>query len=223
MFGCETCGGSGEIEGAAAFARVSVADALASDGSSRDPYVRDAVLPFGWDVSRRELARERDGQIGRLGEQLRPPLSEAELLAEANARPDEWERVRRRMYRLFDYAALDRALGQLREADDVACRALHAVYVYGWLELERAPVVVLERGLVFVEVRLPDPLRAPPPPPDPVNVVARGRVDRRALEQRDESIRRSIMVGGEPTVRVAARFGLSVAQVNRVVAAGAVR
>lgn len=171
--GCESCGGRGTVE----------------EFRRRDPYANEVVMPFGWEADGREAERARDRAIEVLGEQVRPPRSEADLLAEANARPYGWERERARMYREFDYAALDRALERLRGR-------LPGVSPYS------------ERGLELLDGWLPDPLRAPSP------AAGAG-----ALVGRDVAIRRAILAR-RPTRVVAEEFGLSVSQVNRIVAAG---
>jgi hypothetical protein len=145
MYGCETCGGRGFLE----FVR------------AIDPYKTQKVQPYGLDGSRLERARERDAQIARLESQTAPPRSEVDLLAEANEHPFGWELARERMYAQFDYAALDLALGALRDADGGACHALHALYVYRWAEPSAGYEAALLRGLAFLDARLPHPLRAP--------------------------------------------------------------
>jgi hypothetical protein len=152
-FACETCHGTGHV---------------ADDG--KDP-MDDPIKNPPYDERRKtnwggndriEDARERDRQLQTLEQQLSPPKSEADLLAEANRRGFGWEEERRRMYRLFDYGALDAALDLLRDADDSAYRAIHAVYVYAWLtELSPGVEVSLERGLLFLSEKLPDNLRSP--------------------------------------------------------------
>jgi len=146
MFGCETCGGSGEIP-----------------DDSPDPYATNVVLPFGHDPTRHDVATERDGQIARLEQQTRLPRSEAELLQEANQRGYAWEEARAAMYRLHDFAALDIALDQLRSHDSDAAHAINGVYVDGWMAevgiITPAAEQLCERGLSFLSWRLPDELR----------------------------------------------------------------
>lgn len=217
MFSCETCHGAGTIR----------------SPRTKDPYVADdVVLPFGWDRSKHELAKERDRQIDALEQQLASPRSEADLLEDANRHPYGWETERKRMYAMFDYGPLDRALERLRAVDDRAYRLLHAVYIYGWLtELSPAVEGECERAIAFLSLRLPGgsiwkatvlepdrdrPLRAPAPSVAAVNVEARGRhADRRALDQRDDAICAAIN-DGVPTLDVAARFNISASRVNRI-------
>ena len=211
--GCETCGGSGTIP-----------------DKGKDPMDTPVVLSkeqqsdprrkANWGGNTRiEGARERDRQLAVLDHQLAPPKSEAELLEEANRRGYVWERERDRMYRHFDYAALDVALDALRNHDESAYHALHAVYVYAWLtELSPGTEVALERGLVFLDERLPENLRAPAPPGPVVNMAARGRTaDPRAIAQRDAEIRRRAAEENTPSAQLASDFGISVSQVNRII------
>lgn len=183
MFGCETCGGRGYTE----------------EKRDRDPYsLSDKVVPFGFDGSRHDATRARDRQIDSLGQQLRPPPSEAKLLEEANRSAYAWERAREQMYRKYDYASLDRALEALQHAFP-----------------GRSPRS--DGGLRFLDEWLPHPLRAPGDQPVVVNITARGRhADTRALSQRDAAIIRAI-TGGAPTEHVALSFSLSVSQVNKIV------
>lgn len=146
MFGCETCGGSGHV----------------SEHRDQDPYAVNTVQPFGLSPDRHEATRRRDSEIARLTEQTKPPYeSPADELADANKHPYPWEVERRKRYRTFDYAALDRALDALRLADEAAYHLLHTVYVYGFVELSVTLEAVVARGLVFLSSRLPDPIRAP--------------------------------------------------------------
>lgn len=192
MFGCETCGGRGYTE----------------EKRDRDPYsLSDKVAPFGFDGSRHDASRARDRQIESLKQQLRP-ASKVDELADANENPYSWERARKRMYRSFDYAALDLALEQLRVADDGASRALHAVYIYAWRSEPAGPLLAAcERGLSFLDGRLPEKLRAPAEPGPLVNMAARGRhADKGAMAQRDAEIRR--LSQQVPIAELEARFGL---------------
>lgn len=143
-FGCETCGGAQVVR----------------SFREHDPYAIDKTQPFGLTPDRHESRRDRDAELARLAEQTRPAFvtSEDEL---ASLRPFPWEVERARLYRRWDFAALDRALDQLRVADEQACRVLHGVYVYGYAAHSSALAAVVLRGLVFVEARMPDPIRAP--------------------------------------------------------------
>lgn len=199
MFNCETCHGSGRIE----------------EWRERDPYAMEVVLPYGFDGSQHDVTRERDRQIDILDRQLAPPRSEAEMLDDANRHPYAWEIARRRMYRLFDYAPLDRALEQLRAADEVASRAIHAVYIYAWAPRTMAPAACA-RGLAFLDERLPDPLRAPTPERRPhfVGKVARGAgATARAI--RDDRIRELAAEGKKPN-EIAAECFVSIRTVYNV-------
>ena len=205
MFGCETCAGRGVVE-AGRLVRVALTDEWRGQSSRLDPYAVGAVAPFGFDPTRHQRGRERDGELARLADQTRPPAAVDED-AEAATHPFGWERERERRWARFDYAALDRALELLRDRDVAAYRVLHAVYVYGWLE--DVPARPVERGLVFLAGVLPDPLRAPAP-----EVVGL-----RGMVGRDAAIRR-VVASGSSSARVAEEFGLSVSQVNRIVARG---
>lgn len=204
IYGCETCGGSGWV-------LVPLV---------RDPYMESATV--GFDPTKHDAAYARDRQIEALARQTRPAPSEAELLEEANRRGFLWEEARRAMYRSFDYGAVDRALESLRIVDELAYRMLHQVYVYGWLtHITPAVESVCDRGLRFLSDRLPERLRAPGSSRPVANVAAHGRsADPRALAQRDDAIRRAIDAG-EATAAVAAAFGVSPSQVNRIVAKAA--
>lgn len=168
---CETCSGRGTVD----------------VYRHRDPYANDVVLPFGFDPARHDSELERDRQIAVLEQQTSSPKSEGDLVADANAHPYAWERERRRMYQLFDFGALDRAVEQLHGA-------LPGVSPYS------------ERGLAFLDERLPTPLRAP---------AERSRLA--SMVGRDVAIRRAV-AAGRKTAEVASDFGLSVSQVNRIVA-----
>jgi hypothetical protein len=202
-FGCTGCGGRGEIE-------------VQRD---RDPYATDKVLPYGFSVDRHEAARERDRQIDVLDRQLARPVSVEDELADANAHPWAWELARRRMWRQFDYAPLDRALEQLRNEDEPACRALHAVYVYGWLAESSAPASALERGLDFLDARLPDPIRAPGAEPGQRvrgKLPSGGGAAAKAKDARAAEMRELARAGAAPA-ELAAEFGVSIRTVYRVV------
>jgi hypothetical protein len=201
MKSCETCGGRGHV----------------LELRERDPYATDKVLPYGFSVDRHELARERDRQLDRLEQQLKRPGSAEDELAEANEHPYAWETARKRMYRDFDYAALDLALELLRATDVVAYHALHAVFVYGYMGERDAPAGLLERGLAFLDERLPEPLRAPGPPPAVrVRGPLRATAGTAAKSARDEEMR-ARAVGGASPDELAREFEVSVSTVYRVV------
>lgn len=143
-FGCETCGGSGHLR----------------SFRGRDPYAIDKTQPFGLTPDRHESRRDRDAELARLAEQTRPAFRTS-LDELAGLRPFPWEIERARLYRKWDFAALDLALAELRVADEQACRVLHGVYVYGYAAHSSRLAAVVLRGLVFVEARMPDPIRAP--------------------------------------------------------------
>lgn len=114
--GCQTCKSRGYLE----YVR------------ERDPYaVTDKVQPYGMTGDRHERTRERDREIMRLDDQLAPPKTEADMLEEANTRPEGWELERARKWRDFDYRALDLALEDLRAVDVEAYHAITSTYVYG--------------------------------------------------------------------------------------------
>lgn len=198
-FGCTGCGGRGEVE----------------RPRTHDPYAKTVVMPYGFDGNRHEANRARDKQLQVLAEQLRP-ATKIDELADANEHPFSWEIARQQMYRDFDFGALDLALEQLREHDHDAYRALHAVYVYGWLVAPAGlAAAACERGLLALHPLLPEKLRAPAEPQPVVNLAARGRgADKRALAQRDAAIRQAIT--NQSTTEVAEAFGLTVSQVNKI-------
>lgn len=213
MVTCETCRGRGYVE----------------EFRERDPYAESKTAKYGLDGARHDATHARDRTIEALARQTRPAPKEADLLEEANREPYGWERARAQMVSRFDYAALDRVLDELRGHDPVAYRALHAVYVYGWLvEVGVAAEVACDRGLAFLSPRLAAfelargrALRTPGVKQPATNMFARGRgSDPRALEQRDAAVRAAIAAGAA-TAEVAANFDLSISQVNRIVRSAA--
>lgn len=144
--GCGTCGSQGTI----------------TTFRERDPYAEQKVEPIGFSASSHDGRRELDSEIARLDAQLAPPrATEADILADANKHPDRWEVERQRLYRLYDYGALDRALELLRDHDQGAYHLVHSVYVYGWSEPSSTIETLSERGLRFIDQHMPDPIRAP--------------------------------------------------------------
>lgn len=148
-FGCETCGGSRVVR----------------SFRERDPYAvgdDEKVMSYGITVDKWEAEDRRKADLASLESQLEPPFkSPGDEIAHANAHPFPWEIERARLYRKWDFAALDLALAELRVADEQACRVLHGVYVYGYAAHSSRLAAVVLRGLVFVEARMPDPIRAP--------------------------------------------------------------
>ena len=141
--GCESCHGTGRV-------------LVRRD---RDPYAVDVVLPYGMNLDRHEKRRARDSELARLSSQTAPARSEADVLA--STPPEPWEVERRRMYRAFDYAALDLALDMLRNHDEGSYHAIHSVYVYSWSEPSVSLEVAVQHGLRFVDPRMPAFIRAP--------------------------------------------------------------
>lgn len=92
MFGCETCGGRGQIPDV-----------------GRDPYAVNETVAYGLDGSRHDWSHERDRQIEMLGRQLRQ-AADVDEVEDANQHPYAWERARRRLYQTYDLAAVDRAV-----------------------------------------------------------------------------------------------------------------
>lgn len=167
----------------------------------RDPYRVEHVAPYGLDQAGHERAREVDAQLGRLEQQLRAPWkSAADELADANLHPYGWEQARRLMYARFDYRALD-----------VALETLHAA----WPGVAASST----RGLGFLDPRMPSPIRAPLAGNAAVvvNVNAKGRAaDPRARAQRDELVL-ALARQGVDYGEIAAKVGLSAAQLRRIV------
>lgn len=144
--GCQTCKSRGYIE----YLR------------ERDPYAVEKVQPYGMTGDRHEKRRERDNELRRLEAQTSPPwTSAADELAYANQHPEPWEINRARKWRDHDYAALDNALELLRAHDQGAYHMLNAVYTYGYQEACVVVEVAIERGLRFVDARMPAVIRAP--------------------------------------------------------------
>lgn len=191
MIGCETCGGRGFVE-------------VKRD---HDPYANQNVKAFGFDDRETDRRVAIDAAISAAGRDLRRfpgfrPAGTDEEIEEANNHPYAWELARRRMYRDYDYRALDVALDALRHEHP------------GLSPYTRI-------GLKFLDRRMPNPIRSPEPSTGAVkNTKARGpNVDERALAQRDTLICHAVLVDGDPVAQVALRFELSVSQVNRIVKA----
>lgn len=190
---CESCAGRGYVE----------------ERRIRDPY--DTGLAPGWfgsSAAKHERDHERDRVIDQLEAQTAPPRSEADLLRETPEEP--WVKARERLRDEFDFAALERALELLQGIDVDAYRAVHAVHVYGWMPARGSAAVAVERALVFVDPWLPDPVRAP-------SAARVAEVPLLTRAARNREIRR-LGRDGAASQWVAARFGLSVATVNRVLA-----
>jgi hypothetical protein len=186
MFGCETCGGSGEVTPARLDA-IAATDVLPDDGATRDPYaVSETVQPYGvTDTGKLGHVPARDAEIDRMREQTRQPFTSfEEELAQANVRPYVWERERAAMRRRYDYDRLTLALDELRVADaglaalvlsvygrrktcrhaiEVGdrCRVCGVVEPAGFVEFSAAFEAGVERALRFIEARMPTPIRAP--------------------------------------------------------------
>lgn len=158
---CETCHGSGTVS-PIHLDQVALTDALPDDGQLRDPYaVNDRVTAFS-DTAKRGHVAERDAAIDRAKKLGRDrPASELDAVKEANAEPYLWERERDARRKRFDYDALAAALELLRDRDPAACALLHAAYVYGWSEPSTTMEAHVERALIFIDERMPDPIRAP--------------------------------------------------------------
>jgi hypothetical protein len=196
MFGCETCGGRGRIPDA-----------------GRDPMSKSKdVVPYGADGSRHDLAYARDRQIETLRQQTRP-AAEVDEAADAKANPYAWERARARLYAKYDLAVLEREIEWLR---------LHfpGVKLRGGCR-GNGPSGCFALG--YLDMVLPDPLRAPGSQP-PVQ-LATGRVARAAgpdvFARRDAEICRAVLEAKIPTGDVARTWGLSVSQVNKIVSQAA--
>jgi hypothetical protein len=191
---CETCEGRGYVE----------------TRRLRDPYDTGAAPGwFGSSAAKHERDHERDAELARLEVQLAAPRTAAELVAEA--RPERWEKERDRLHERYHLAELGRALEQLAVADVDAYRAVHAVHVYGWLPCIGLAAECVERALAFVAALLPDPLRAPPAATPTATAAPM------TVAARDREIRR-LVLDGAASQWIAARFSLSVSQVNRIAA-----
>lgn len=114
--------------------------------------------------AREEWRKRTDETIRRIRSQLVRPTSSRDEIEEANQTPEPWERARKRMFKRYDYGALNRALDALRcgnHACQRAAAAVRSVYTHGHTE----PSTTLERdaelGLFLLDRLMPDPIRAP--------------------------------------------------------------
>jgi hypothetical protein len=203
-------------------------DALADDDDRRDPYSvsKDKKTPaYGLDGSRHDATHARDREIENPG-----AADAAGAEGVGAARRGERGAVRvgarsRADAKRFDYAALDIALELLRQHDPVAYRALHAVWVYGWLrEAGGAADEACRRGLAFLSPRLAvfefargRNLRAPGV--EPVKRVVgpmRAEAGDVAKRFRDEQMRNRAAAGATPA-DIAKEFRVSIRTVYRAV------
>lgn len=156
---CETCRGEGVIE----YRRRK--DPMDDPIRNPPPDPRRKAY-FGGDAGDQRVDRARaiDAAVAaaerELQRHLAPPTVE-DLIAEANKHPEQWEIERKRMYRQFDYAALDRALELLRQHDQEAYHLTHGIYIYGWIEPSTTVEVAVERGLRQLDGWMPEFIRAP--------------------------------------------------------------
>lgn len=187
--------------------------------SETDPYETGVARGhFNESQRRHERTRDRDREIDRIADQVAPPRSEAELLADADEHPFGWELERLRLREEFDVPALERALEVLRDVDADAYRAVFAVHVHCWVPEEGAAALLADRAVAFVDPWLPAELRAPAEQ-TPVGVsVSVQEALKAAHGNRDRAIRRLVVDADAAPQWVAGQFGLSVSQVNRIVA-----
>jgi hypothetical protein len=144
MTGCETCKGTGRIE----------------TFQERDPYAESKIQPYGITPEHHEARQARESELARLGNQTKTPdKSEAELVA--TTPPEQWEIQRRRMYRDYDYAALDRALEQLAIAYPNSRHAIALTLEYGTHDTSATVQGHVNLGLTFISEHMPDKIRAP--------------------------------------------------------------
>jgi hypothetical protein len=207
--GCETCKSSGYIE----YIR------------ERDPYAVEKVQPYGMTGDRHEKRRERDNELRRLEAQTSPPwTSAADELAYANAHPEPWEIARARKWRDYDYPALHNALELLRDRDEGAYKLLHACHVYQWLETSAVMEHAIERGLSFIDQRMPDVIRAPgDQAPDPALAKDSLRYGKRpeheaARERRTTRVLRAHFAWGWSTEEIAQHESLTRRRVQQLIA-----
>lgn len=130
MIHCETCGGAGTIT-----------------VDRRDPYMEMKTVAYGLDGAVHDRTVAIDDAIRVAGRELQRfgvdrPRNALDEIAEADKHPDPWQVARDRMYRLYDYAPLERALDELAKTlPDISPRS--------------------PEGLAFIDARMPDPIRAP--------------------------------------------------------------
>lgn len=166
MFGCETCGGSGEVRAGQVDA-IALPDARPDDGLDHDPYQETKTVPYGLTNEQRDRDVAIDSAIARSREQLRRfpgfrPESSKDEVEEANRSGGYvWERDRAQLRRRYDIDRLTVALDELRVHDEPGYHLLHSVYVYGWSEPSSSMEAAVERALRFVDALMPTPIRAP--------------------------------------------------------------
>lgn len=110
-----------------------------------------------------EKGRLADAEIQRMSSQTAPPKSERDLIEEANASPEPWERAREAHHRHGSYRELTLALEWLAGSAPNAWQLVTWVYELGMAKVTPAPLI--ERALYGVDLtaaRLPDPIRVPP-------------------------------------------------------------
>lgn len=161
----------------------------------RDPYAVNVVQRLaGHTGDRHEQRRALDAAIDRASVAARDrPTSSADEIAEAERRDYGWARWRERMYARYDFAALEQAVERLR------------------LTMPDTPPGS-RVGVQFMGLYMPAYVRAPEPEPRPAQPVFG------SSKERNRRIRELILRDGLPTQWVAAHVGLSVSQVNRIVA-----
>lgn len=220
MRGCETCHGRGVV----------------LERRERDPYAdTEKVQPYGLDAARKfGHVPARDAELARLAAQTAAPeQSEADILAAIQ--PEPWERVRAEMFARYDYAPLVLAMDDLGNRDEEAHYALTELYSrrrlwqdsgderakrQPWhLEPSAAMRQAVDRGLAFIDARMPDLIRAPKP--EPAAKLAVGQVKRAAgptaMAERDREIVRAVLSEGASTETVARVWGITSRQVNRII------
>lgn len=189
---CTTCRGRGFIE-----KRREVDPMSRAEGSVVPAQMR-AVAPYGvMSMTKLGHVPARDAEIARLAVQTREhPATELDLLADANANPEPWEQARRRMYERFDYAALEVAVDELHKTHPgVSARSM--------------------RGLEFIDVRMPDPIRAPGALVTSESVQGTA-VERDPRAERDARILHLAAVEKRPAAEIAVEVRCSLKTVYRV-------
>lgn len=165
----------------------------------RDPYSVDHVPAAGTATIKLGHEPSRDAELVRLAGQTRAPWASVDdELEDANLHGYGWERARAQMFARFDYHALNVAIDQLL----IAHPGVPAMSPY---------------GLVFIDAKMPDRIRAPRVTVAPASIPAKGSAaGDKALKDRDRLVL-DLAAKNIPYDEIAKTVGLSGRQLRRVI------